>query len=122
MEEIDLCWRLQAMGFQIWVEPGAVVYHKNALSMPMHSHKKYYLNHRNSLLMLFGNYSFKNTLIIGSGRILFELVAFGYSILNLNWKHAFAIIRSLFYLLFHINVILRKRYKFKKIRRKKTKI
>ena len=20
-EEIDLCWRLQAMGFQIWVEP-----------------------------------------------------------------------------------------------------
>ena len=21
MEEIDLCWRLQAMGFQIWVEP-----------------------------------------------------------------------------------------------------
>ena len=40
MEEIDLCWRLQAMGFQIWVEPNAVVYHKNALSMPMHSHKK----------------------------------------------------------------------------------
>ena len=69
--------------------------------------------------MLFGNYSFKNTLIIGSGRILFELVAFGYSILNLNWKHAFAIIRSLFYLLFHINVILRKRYKFKKFEEKR---
>ena len=53
MEEIDLCWRLQAMGFQIWVEPDAIVYHKNALSMPMHSHRKYYFNHRNSLLMLF---------------------------------------------------------------------
>jgi len=86
--------------------------------MPMHSHKKHYLNHRNSLLMLFGNYSFKNTLILGSGRIVFELIAFGYSMLNLNWKHASAIIRSLLYLLLHVSVILRKRYKFKKIRRK----
>tara|TARA_Y100001980_G_C14542882_1_gene321395 strand:+ start:107 stop:1156 length:1050 start_codon:yes stop_codon:yes gene_type:complete len=121
MEEIDLCWRLQAMGFQVWVEPDAVVYHKNALSMPMHSHKKYYLNHRNSLIMLFGNYSIKNTLILGSGRIIFEMIALGYSVLCLNWKHASAIVRSLVYLLFHINVILRKRSKFKEIRKKKDK-
>ena len=121
MEEIDLCWRLQAMGFQIWVEPDAVVYHKNALSMPMHSHKKHYLNHRNSLLMLFANYSFKNTLILGSGRIMFELIALGYSTLKLDWKHASAIIRSLLYLLFHVNVILKRRYNFKKIRKEKDK-
>jgi len=121
MEEIDLCWRLQAMGFQIWVEPDAVVYHKNALSMPMHSHKKHYLNHRNSLLMLFANYSFKNTLILGSGRIIFELIALGYSTLKLDWKHASAIIRSLLYLLFHVNIILKRRYNFKKIRKEKDK-
>jgi len=121
MEEIDLCWRLQAMGFQIWVEPDAVVYHKNALSMPMHSHKKHYLNHRNSLLMLFANYSFKNTLILGSGRIMFELIALGYSTLKLDWKHASAIIRSLLYLLFHVNIILKRRYNFKKIRKEKEK-
>ena len=121
MEEIDLCWRLQAMGFQIWVQPDAVVYHKNALSMPMHSHKKYYLNHRNSLLMLFGNYSFKNTLILGFGRVVLELIALVYSALSLNWKHAFAIIRSLLYLLFHINIISRKRRKLKVIRTKEDK-
>ena len=121
MEEIDLCWRLQAMGFQIWVEPDAVVYHKNALSMPMHSHKKHYLNHRNSLLMLFANYSFKNTFILGSGRIMFELIALGYSTLKLDWKHASAIIRSLLYLLFHVNIILKRRYNFKKIRKEKDK-
>ncbi|MBT6866733.1 MAG: glycosyltransferase family 2 protein, partial [Candidatus Marinimicrobia bacterium] len=57
MEEIDLCWRFQAMGFKIWAEPKSIVYHKNAVSLPMHSHRKYYLNHRNSLLMLFGNFS-----------------------------------------------------------------
>ena len=57
MEEIDLCWRFQAMGYEVWAEPRSVVYHKNAVSLPMHTHRKYYLNHRNSLLMLFGNYS-----------------------------------------------------------------
>ena len=71
--------------------------------------------------MLFGNYSIKNTLILGSGRIIFEMIALGYSILCLNWKHASAIIRSLVYLLFHINVILRKRSKFKEIRKQRDK-
>ena len=71
--------------------------------------------------MLFGNYSFKNTLILGSGRLIFELIALGYSILTLDWKHASAIIRSLLYLLLHVNVILRKRNKFKEIRRQKDK-
>ena len=119
MEEIDLCWRLQAMGFQIWVEPNAVVYHKNALSMPMHSHKKYYLNHRNSLLMLFGNYSFANTLFLGSTRIIFEFIALGYSMLKLDWRHASAILRSLFFILFHPNVILKKRLNFQKVCKEK---
>ncbi len=119
MEEIDLCWRLQAMGFQIWVEPNAVVYHKNALSMPMHSHKKYYLNHRNSLLMLFGNYSLTNAWFLGSIRIILEFIAIGYSLLKLDWKHASAILQSLFFMLFHPNVILKKRSKFRKVRKEK---
>ncbi|MBT7118370.1 MAG: glycosyltransferase family 2 protein, partial [Candidatus Marinimicrobia bacterium] len=38
MEEIDLCWRFQAMGFQVWSEPKSVIYHKNAVSLPMHTH------------------------------------------------------------------------------------
>ena len=43
MEEIDLCWRLQAMGYHIWVEPRSIVFHKNAVTLPMHSHRKHYL-------------------------------------------------------------------------------
>ena len=96
----------------------AIVYHKNALSMPMHSHKKYYFNHRNSLLMLFGNYSFKNTLILGfAKRTILELVALGYSTLSLNWKHAFAIIRSFYIYFFHVDIIFKRR-KMKAIRTK----
>ncbi len=121
MEEIDLCWRLHAMGFQIWVAPKSIVYHKNALSMPMNSHKKYYLNHRNSLIMLFGNYSFLNSVFIGLVRIILDFVAFGYSIFKLDLNHAFAIIRSLLWVFFHPYTILQKRYKFRLIRKEKDK-
>ena len=116
MEEIDLCWRLYAMGFEVWVEPDSVVYHKNALTLPMHSHKKYYLNHRNSLLMLLSNYSIKNIFLIGIPRLILEKIACLYSILMLDWRHFTAILRSLFWIIFHPNVIMKKRKSFSKIR------
>ena len=116
MEEIDMCWRLYAMGFEVWVEPDSVVYHKNALTLPMYSHKKYYLNHRNSLLMLLGNYSIKNIFLIGIPRLLLEKIACLYSILMLDWRHFTAILRSLFWIIFHPNVIMKKRKSFSKIR------
>jgi len=117
MEEIDLCWKLQSMGYEVWVDPNALVYHKNALTLPMYSHKKYYLNHRNSLLMLFGNYSLKNAFLIGSTRITLEIVAFLYSILKFDLKHASAIIRSIVWILFNPHVIIKKRKQFSKIRK-----
>ena len=116
MEEIDMCWRLYAMGFEVWVEPDSVVYHKNALTLPMYSHKKYYLNHRNSLLMLLGNYSIKNIFLIGIPRLILEKIACFYSILMLDWRHFTAILRSLFWIIFHPNVIMKKRKSFSKIR------
>ena len=116
MEEIDLCWRLYAMGFEVWVEPNSVVYHKNALTLPMYSHKKYYLNHRNSLLMLLGNYSIKNIFLIGIPRLILEKIACFYSILMLDWRHFTAILRSLFWIIFHPNLIMKKRKSFSKIR------
>ena len=116
MEEIDLCWRLYSMGFEVWVDPLSIVYHKNALTLPMHTHKKYYLNHRNSLLMLFSNYSIKNIIIIGIPRIMLEIVACFYSILRLDWKHMAAILKSFFWIIFHPKVIIKRRKNFSRIR------
>ena len=121
MEEIDLCWKLYAMGFKVWADPNAIVYHKNALTLPMYTHKKYYLNHRNSLLMLFSNYSIYNIFVIGIPRIILEIVACFYSMLMLDWKHLTAILRSLFWIVTHPQVIIRKRNKFSKIRKLRDK-
>ena len=116
MEEIDLCWRFHAMGFQVWAEPASIVYHKNAVSLPMYSHRKYYLNHRNSLLMLFGNFSAPVTFYVGFIRLMLEFVALGYALVKLDMNHVTGILRSLGWILFHPIVLLKKRSRFTKIR------
>ncbi len=55
MEEIDLCWRIRRMGWQISVIPHSVVYHWGGGSLPQGNPVKTKLNFRNSLLMLYKN-------------------------------------------------------------------
>ncbi len=55
MEEIDLCWRIQLAGRQVWAVPQAHVYHLGGGSLPASNPRKTYLNFRNNLLMLHKN-------------------------------------------------------------------
>jgi GT2 family glycosyltransferase len=55
MEEIDLCWRLQHQGHQIWVEPSSTVYHLGGGTLSYESKTKVFLNFRNNLYMLAKN-------------------------------------------------------------------
>lgn len=57
MEEIDLCWRIQLIGFSICVVKESVVYHVGGGTLPSNSPYKLYLNHRNNLMMLNKNAS-----------------------------------------------------------------
>ena len=51
MEEIDYHWKSQMLGNEIWVEPASVIYHKGAVTLPVSSPKKTYLNYRKSSLI-----------------------------------------------------------------------
>lgn len=55
MEEIDLCWRVQSLGYQVWVVPESVIYHVGGGTLPNNSPRKLYLNFRNNLFMLYKN-------------------------------------------------------------------
>jgi GT2 family glycosyltransferase len=55
MEEIDLCWRLQRMGFSIYACPQSTVYHVGGGTLPKGSEQKVYYNFRNNLIMLSKN-------------------------------------------------------------------
>lgn len=55
MEEIDLCWRIQRMGYEVWCCPDSVVYHVGGGSLPRGDSRKAFLNFRNNLIMLYKN-------------------------------------------------------------------
>ncbi|MGN0190438.1 MAG: glycosyltransferase family 2 protein, partial [Candidatus Cryptobacteroides sp.] len=52
MEEIDLCWRMQAEGWKVTVVPQSVVWHLGGGTLPAESPQKLYLNYRNNILLL----------------------------------------------------------------------
>lgn len=64
-EEIDLCWRLQLLGYQIYACPSSVVYHVGGGTLPKGNPKKVYLNFRNNWIMLAKN--------MPAGRAIFTL-------------------------------------------------
>ncbi len=55
MEEIDLCWRLQRMGYLIRYIPSSTVYHVGGATLQRGNPFKTYLNFRNNLLLLHKN-------------------------------------------------------------------
>jgi GT2 family glycosyltransferase len=55
-EEIDLCWRLQLMGYRIMTCPQSVVYHVGGGTLPK-GERKAFLNFRNNLVMVYKNWS-----------------------------------------------------------------
>jgi GT2 family glycosyltransferase len=54
-EEIDLCWRMNSMGYKVISVPGSMVYHVGGGSLPQGNPRKTYLNFRNNLFMMFKN-------------------------------------------------------------------
>jgi GT2 family glycosyltransferase len=57
-EEIDLCWRIQLAGHQVYACPQSVVYHIGGGTLPKGDSLKTYLNFRNNRIMLSKNLPF----------------------------------------------------------------
>ncbi len=117
MEEIDLCWRLHLAGYKVLNEPKSIVYHKNALTLPMFSEKKYYLNHRNSLMMLISNYKLPLSIYVLPIRWALDIVAVIYAILLGDWNHIKGIMKAHAWIVFHPQEIWKKRKRIRNIRK-----
>ena len=57
MEEIDVCWRMKNIGYQIFIEPKSKVYHVGGGTLNKLSPRKTFLNFRNNLITLTKNAS-----------------------------------------------------------------
>lgn len=94
MEEIDLCWRLNARGRKVMCLPSSVVFHVGGASLGKDNPKKMYLNFRNNLLMLFKNVPKNRLWATFAGRFIFDFLAFGHLLLKGKFKSARAVIKA----------------------------
>ena len=106
MEEIDLCWRLQALGLGIWNVPTSIVYHYGKQTIKENTFKSHYLNHRNSWILFIKNSAtFEKGLLIIK-RFMLDQIAVFYSILTLDINRFFAIFASHLWLVYNFKTLL----------------
>lgn len=103
MEEIDLCWRLKNRGYQIYVEPNAVVYHLGGATLEYMNPKKTMLNFRNSLYMIYKNIEHGKLFYTLVVRLLYDTIAGLKFLFSLQVSHFCAVIKAhfLFWITMH---------------------
>jgi GT2 family glycosyltransferase len=117
MDEIDLCWRMRLSGFELKVQPLSEIYHIGGASIPKHSFKKAYWNHRNSLYLMFKNYSVKNVLLFASVHFLLDIVAAWTFLLQGNFTAFKAIVYAHTWVIKNLGLIKRKRKEVQSLRK-----
>lgn len=119
MEEIDLCWRIQRLGYTLMVVPSSFVYHVGGGTLNYNSPKKTFLNFRNSLLMIHKNQtSFVGLVILR--RLLLDGIAGAMYVAKGQFNHCFAIIKAHFSFYSMLPSSLRERKKWKQLPNKAT--
>ena len=107
MEEIDLCWRAQALRYKIWSIPNAYVYHYGKQTIKENTVKSHYLNHRNSwILFLKNSFTFDYGILILK-RLVLDWMALIYSALTFDFTRFIAIIYAEIWILFSLIKIIK---------------
>ncbi|MCU4163512.1 glycosyltransferase family 2 protein [Carboxylicivirga caseinilyticus] len=116
MEEIDLCWRLKNMGYDIKVFPGSEVLHVGGATLDQQHPRKTYLNFRNNLVMMFKNLSSKSLLPILFIRMILDGVAAVHFGVKGEWKFFMAVFNAHMDFYSRIPSALKKRREQKSLR------
>lgn len=93
-EEIDLCWRIQLAGYQVYSCPSSVVYHVGGGALPKGNSLKTYLNFRNNRIMLSKNLPWQKKIWIMPARNFLDAVSGWKGLLSGNPGYFIAIIRA----------------------------
>lgn len=94
MEEIDLCWRLNARGKKIECLPQSVVYHVGAASLAKENPRKTYLNFRNNLFMLYKNTPARSLFFVFIVRLILDALAYFHLLVRGKFSNAKSVIEA----------------------------
>lgn len=95
-EEIDLCWRAQRMGFQVWYTSKSKVFHLGGSTLSNANPFKTQLNFRNSLLNVVKNSENQLLWFIIGARLILDGVAGLFFLLQGRPKHTIAVVKAHF--------------------------
>ncbi len=95
-EEIDLCWRMQLAGYEIYSCPRSVIFHVGGGTLPMGNKRKIFLNFRNNLVMLGKNYTWAERILKIPFRIILDLVSAAKNLFSGDAGYFFAVIKAHF--------------------------
>ncbi len=101
MEEVDLCWRLKLIGYQVMAVGSSEVYHVGGSTLQKANAQKTYLNFRNSLIMLLKNLPAGQLWWFIFVRSSMDLLSSIYFLMNAQTDHCWAVHRAHVAFFFH---------------------
>lgn len=108
MEEIDLCWRIQRAGLQVFYEGHSTIYHVGGGTLSASNPRKTYLNFRNGLALLIYHLPFHQLLWKLPLRLALDWLA-ALRFLPRNKNDSFAIAKAHYHFLKRLRKNIQKR-------------
>jgi hypothetical protein len=113
-EEIDLCWRVQNIGYNVKYVGSSAVFHVGGATLQETNPQKTYLNFRNSLLNVVKNVPKKWFLFVIFSRLMLDGIAGIKFLVELRPVHTLAILKAHLSFYSHFFKFLKKRKKLQK--------
>ncbi|MFD1613806.1 glycosyltransferase family 2 protein [Gelatiniphilus marinus] len=108
MEEIDLCWRAKNLGYKVKYVGNSTIYHVGGATLSNTNPKKTFLNFRNSLFAVTKNAK-GNVFFLITARLILDGIAGIKFLLELKFKHFFAIIKAHISFYWYLGYLLKQR-------------
>ncbi|WOD45344.1 glycosyltransferase family 2 protein [Hwangdonia lutea] len=108
MEEIDLCWRAQNLGYQIKYVGSSTIFHVGGATLNNTNPKKTFLNFRNSLFAVTKNAK-GNLFFLILARLILDGVASAKFLFQLKFKHIIAVLKAHLGFYSHLPYLLKQR-------------
>jgi len=117
-EDLDLSLRFRLLGYKTVFVPEAVIYHMHAITtkkaQPAYNT---FLLEKNLLTTFFKIFSLKNIILFLPYVFALRAIAIARDILTFNFINTLARLKAFLWIIFHINLIYKKRKKLQKMRK-----
>lgn len=120
MEEIDLCWRINNIGKEIWYCSDSEIYHVGGGTLQASNPQKTYYNFRNGLALLYKNTPKGKLFKIIFTRLILDGVAGIYFLFQGNPRHTLAVFNA--HIAFYSSISKWKKVRKQTVRKRQPKI